>query len=82
MQQLESVLAELDLPLLSPRCMNCGGELKKVDKGAIAERIPPKTYRWRDEYFLCNSCGKLFWYGTHWNRISKGLNPKLATKSK
>jgi hypothetical protein len=73
MQQLESVLAELELPLLSPRCMDCGGELERVEKEAMAERIPPKTYRWRDEYFQCRSCGKLFWYGTHWKRISQGL---------
>jgi uncharacterized protein len=73
MQQLNSVLQELELPLLAPRCMECGGELQQVEKTAVAERIPPKTYRWRDEYFLCRSCGKLFWFGTHWNRIGQGL---------
>lgn len=60
MQQLESVLAELELPLREPRCMNCGGELERIAKEKIAARIPPKTFRWRDEYFLCRDCGKLF----------------------
>ena len=73
LQQLESLLAELDLPLLQPRCMHCGGELQTVNKAAVAERIPPKTYRWRDDYFICQNCGKLFWYGSHWRRIGQGL---------
>lgn len=73
MQQLESVLRELQLPRLEPRCMDCGGELMRVEKEAMAARIPPKTYRWRDEFFLCRECGKLFWHGTHWRRIDQGL---------
>ena len=49
--------------------MACGGQLVRADKEALRERIPPRTYRWRDEYFLCGRCGKLFWHGTHWDRI-------------
>jgi uncharacterized protein with PIN domain len=41
--------------------MSCGGELLKGDKEALRERIPPKTYRWLGEYFVCGRCGKLFW---------------------
>jgi uncharacterized protein with PIN domain len=68
-QQLSSVLEELGLPLRTPRCMRCGGPLKPVDKEAVRDRIPPRTYRWLDEYFLCERCGQLFWHGTHWQRI-------------
>ncbi len=73
MQQLESVLLDLDLPLLPPRCMKCGGELQTVAKAEVAERIPPKTLKWLDEYFLCRKCGQLFWHGTHWRRITDRL---------
>lgn len=73
MEQLQSVLVDLDLPLLPPRCMQCGGELDRVAKADVAERIPPKTLVWRDEYFVCRNCGKLFWHGTHWRRIVERL---------
>jgi uncharacterized protein with PIN domain len=73
MEQLAVVLQELRLPLREPRCMNCGGELQKTDKESARIRIPPKTYRWLDEYFVCGSCGKLFWRGTHWNKIRQRL---------
>jgi hypothetical protein len=49
--------------------MSCGGELRHVSKDALRERIPPRTYRWLDEFFACRRCDKLFWQGTHWQRI-------------
>jgi uncharacterized protein with PIN domain len=68
-EQLALVLRELRLPLRQPRCMHCGGKLQIVDKEAMRERIPPKTYLWLNEFFVCEKCGQLFWHGTHWQRI-------------
>ena len=68
-QQLEMVIAEFRLRLQKPRCMACGGKLRRVDKEQVRERIPPRTWKWLDEYFLCERCDRLFWRGTHWGRI-------------
>jgi uncharacterized protein len=68
-EQLAVVFREFNLTLRGPRCMSCGGELLSVSKEALRERIPPRTYRWRDDYFVCTRCDKLFWHGTHWHRI-------------
>jgi uncharacterized protein with PIN domain len=54
--------------------MSCGGELRKEEKEKLRERIPPKTYLWLDEYFVCRRCDKLFWRGTHWQRIARELS--------
>jgi uncharacterized protein len=78
-EQLQAVLDELHLPVREPRCMHCGGELAVADKEAVRDRIPPRTYRWLDEYFVCGGCGQLFWRGTHWQRIQKQL--QACTKS-
>jgi uncharacterized protein with PIN domain len=72
-EQLRLVRAELDLPDSDSRCMRCGGELVPVDKESIKDRIPPKTYIWLNEYFVCTRCGQLFWHGTHWRRVSERL---------
>ena len=72
-EQLRLVRAELDLPETESRCMRCGGELIPVDKESVKERIPPKTYVWVDDYFVCSRCGQLFWHGTHWQRVTKRL---------
>jgi uncharacterized protein with PIN domain len=53
--------------------MACGGRLTSVEKTAVRERIPPRTYPWRDEYYVCQRCDRLFWKGTHWRRIEAAL---------
>lgn len=73
LEQLTAVLLELRLSLGEPRCMNCGGELRMIEKEKARDRIPPKTYRWLDEYFVCKRCDKLFWHGTHWQKIEQRL---------
>jgi len=77
LEQLRLVRAELDLPEIDSRCMRCGGELRLVDKEAMRDRIPPKTYRWVDEYYQCSRCGQLFWEGTHWQRVTARLQQTL-----
>ncbi|MGD0258492.1 MAG: Mut7-C RNAse domain-containing protein [Verrucomicrobiota bacterium] len=72
-EQLALVFREFGLTLRGPRCMSCGGELRRVSKEALRERIPPRTYRWLDEFFACRRCDKLFWHGTHWHRIVETL---------
>jgi uncharacterized protein len=72
-EQLALVFREFALTLLAPRCMSCGGELRRGSKEELRERIPPRTYRWLDEFFVCSRCGKLFWHGTHWRRIRESL---------
>ncbi|HOB33556.1 MAG TPA: Mut7-C RNAse domain-containing protein, partial [Verrucomicrobiota bacterium] len=72
-EQLALVLRELDLKPRDPRCMTCGGELRPTPKETLRDRIPPKTWRWIDEYFLCDRCGQLFWRGTHWQRIQAAI---------
>ncbi len=73
-EALALVFREFGLKLRGPRCMSCGGELRAAAKEALRERIPPRTYRWRDEYFVCAQCDKLFWHGTHWQRIVGALS--------
>jgi uncharacterized protein with PIN domain len=72
-EQLALVFREFGLTLRGPRCMSCGGELRRGSKEALRERIPPRTYRWLDEFFVCSRCDKLFWHGTHWQRIVASL---------
>lgn len=72
-RQLGMVLRDLGLSLREPRCMPCGGRMEPVEKAEVADRIPPRTARWLDTYFVCGTCGRLFWRGTHWERIEARL---------
>jgi uncharacterized protein len=72
-EQLRLIMHELHLWPREPRCMRCGGALLPADKEAMRDRIPPRTYVWLDKYFVCAACGKLFWHGTHWEKIQRQL---------
>ena len=77
-EQMRLIFDELRLPQRESLCMNCGGRLRPVDKESVQERIPPRTRLWLDAYFLCERCGQLFWYGTHWERIQRRLQQCLT----
>ncbi len=53
--------------------MACGGALVQARKEDVHPRIPPRTALWKDEYFVCAGCDRLFWQGTHWERIAHAL---------
>ena len=72
-EQLSLAFREFGLVRLAPRCMRCGGELHRESKEALRERIPPRTYRWLNEFFVCTRCSQLFWHGTHWLKIQSQL---------
>jgi len=69
-RQMGLVLRDLGLSARAARCMACGGVPSAVPREAVAERIPPRTARWRDAYAVCAGCGRLLWEGTHWERIA------------
>ena len=60
------------------RCSRCNGALRPVAKAEVAARIPPKTARWLDEYYLCGDCDQLFWKGTHVTALTGRLERILA----
>jgi len=72
-QQLAFVLEKLRLPLREPRCMACGGRLIEVAKEAVRDRVPPRSLASCDRFYECDRCGKLFWTGSHWQRIANVL---------
>lgn len=77
--QLRMVMRDLGLGLREARCMACGGELVPTPKSAVLPRIPPRTAKWLDEYFVCAGCDQLFWKGTHWSRIASALEEVVAS---
>jgi len=79
-EQLVLVVEHFGLHGGEPRCMDCGGELRAVPKETVRERIPPRTYRWLDDYYLCEQCGRLFWRGSHWQNIRRRLPTQLTEK--
>lgn len=71
--QLQLVAERFDLARGESRCMECNGELRVVASDAVANRIPPGVRRVHEEFFVCGGCDRVFWHGSHWERISGRL---------
>jgi uncharacterized protein len=73
LEQLGFVLRAFDLQRKESRCMACSGELHEVAKADVADAAPPRSFAAYDRFWACASCNKLYWHGTHWTRIVRGL---------
>ncbi len=77
-EQLTLVLNQLELPLREPRCMSCGGQLQEVARDQVRERVPVRSFTWLERFWECQRCGKVFWHGTHWQRITERLHQAVT----
>lgn len=72
MEQAREVLERFDLfSQIRPfkRCLACNGEIKKVPKEKVLDRLPPKTKTSYDDFRICSGCGKIYWQGSHYRAM-------------
>lgn len=59
------------------RCLECNSELRPTKKEWVKDRVPPYVFMTQSEFHECPLCHKLYWKGTHWERMTKRI--KRAT---
>jgi len=52
------------------RCLRCNGVLQDVAKVTVENRLPPLTRRTHDEFRTCAACGRIYWRGSHYDRLA------------
>jgi len=72
---IETTGLVLDAARLFSICPLCNVAVEKIDKEEFVEQIPPYVYRTKDRFNRCPACGRIFWSGTHVDRMKE----KLAT---
>jgi uncharacterized protein with PIN domain len=80
-RQLAEVLRRFDLSRsVDPfrRCLRCNDPLVPVAKPAVAGRLPPRVAERHDEYRLCPACGRVYWRGTHCDRMERLVAEAVA----
>jgi uncharacterized protein len=74
LQQLLEILSRFDLyNNLKPfsRCMRCNGIIQPVKKRDIATRLQAQTKEYYDEFFQCKHCDKIYWKGSHYQKMTR-----------
>lgn len=80
-EQIDRQLAEVvDTLRLSPvpaarlsRCLECNTPVEPRDKHTLRDVVPARVYATRTEFTGCPACGKVYWLGSHTDRIEARL---------
>jgi len=71
-EQVKEVLKRFDLQKEIKefsRCIECNELLEPIKKELIFNRLQPKVAQSQNEFFHCPSCKKIYWKGTHYQRM-------------
>ena len=71
-RQVDEVVRRFDLAgLVRPfsRCADCNGLIEPVAKEQVEARLEPKTKKYFDRFHRCRACGKVYWEGSHVDRL-------------
>ncbi len=78
--QLREVLDEFHLhDFAQPfsRCPECNELLEDIPKERVANRVPEHVYRVQQEFYRCPSCRRIYWNGSHVERMTEKLHALL-----
>ena len=71
-RQLREIFARLDL-VSSARpfslCLECNAPLRAIDKTLVLDRLPESVRLRHQRFATCDVCRRIFWEGTHWQRM-------------
>ena len=79
-EQLHQILQEIpiDEEKILTRCTLCNTSLHSIDKEVIKEKIPEKVFQTRNEFWVCPSCSKYYWMGTHYENMREKINTLVS----
>jgi len=74
--QLAQILEKYDLePRIGTgiRCPLCNQALQDIPRKAVQDIVPRYVWDTHRDFSRCPGCGRVFWKGTHWDRIRERL---------
>jgi hypothetical protein len=80
-EQLREIVRAFDLAgAVRPftRCTECNRPLRAAAKGDVAQRVPARVLRDHERFLECPGCGRVYWEGSHAERIRRRLAEVLA----
>lgn len=81
-RQIIEIINRFDLKNLInsfTRCLHCNGELVIQDKNQIKNQVLPKTIKYYNKFFKCDGCSKIYWQGSHYNKMVQKIEMWLKT---
>jgi uncharacterized protein with PIN domain len=79
--QLREVVERFDLRRgirLFTRCTVCNSPLDPIPKDVVRDRVPDRVAESRDSFHRCPDCGRIYWEGSHTERMRGRLREILG----
>ncbi len=73
-EQLAEVIRRFDCRgqvRMFTRCIECNRPLTRIDAKEAAARVPAVVAAAYSDFSACEGCGRVFWRGSHWERMKK-----------
>ncbi len=76
-KQFIQAVNELGLDIYAERiftvCTICNAPLEEADRESVEALVPEYTFAASESFRRCGSCGRVYWHGTHRERVLKRL---------
>lgn len=59
-------------------CLRCNLALAAVDKAQVLERLPETVARCHQRFYRCAGCARIYWPGSHYERMNAALGRMLS----
>jgi len=81
MEQLREMQLQFNLSFepKMDRCTLCNSLIRKIDPSGMGilmskEYVYPERLEKGTEFWICDSCGQVYWQGSHWTNIMERVN--------
>lgn len=81
-QQLHEIFDRLDLARNArpfSLCLHCNAPLRPVAKALVLDRLPPSVALRHEHFSTCDQCRRVFWEGSHWQRMRQLVAAVIPT---
>lgn len=62
-------------------CLECNQPLVPRSREEVEDLVPPYVFKTQEQYMQCPVCQRIYWQGTHWQRMSRELEELAGGKS-
>ncbi|HIE04415.1 MAG TPA: hypothetical protein EYP61_06610 [Candidatus Latescibacteria bacterium] len=84
-EQLRQVVRELDLDVgkdFLTRCALCNEPIEPLPKEEVRDSVPPYVFSTHERFARCPKCGRIYWEGSHVERMRRKLKEALGWKER
>ncbi len=75
-EQLSVILKNVDVDekTVLSRCSLCDTILNEIKRDDVKNKVPEKVFRNNDRFWFCSKCDKIYWRGSHYDKIQSKIN--------